>query len=256
MQVIAHRGARRLAVENTLQALRIGLLEGADGVEFDVQLSKDGEPVLFHDTSLARCAGDDRDLADVPWRELRKLRLTDEFGHTGRIAHLDEALELLDGEPAVINAELKVARPQLALALAEAVAQTLSPALGDWQVSSFSRPALVRFANAATGCPLAPLVHVEPEWHWSRLTAATDLALKTELARAASQLGARFAAIHVHGHAVNERLLERWHAAGLLVRAWVVNEPDDWSHAHEAGVDAVITDDPTGAVAHLRGRQE
>ena len=54
---IGHRGASALAPENTLAGLLAGVQAGADGVEFDVQRTKDGHLVLFHDDNLARITG-------------------------------------------------------------------------------------------------------------------------------------------------------------------------------------------------------
>lgn len=52
--IIAHRGASHCCPENTLRAFDAGLAEGADGLEFDVQLSRDGVPVIYHDDTLTR----------------------------------------------------------------------------------------------------------------------------------------------------------------------------------------------------------
>src|SRR5438270_9075286 len=54
--IIAHRGASAEAPENTLAAFQMALDAGADGVEFDVQLAKDGVPVVIHDANLRRTA--------------------------------------------------------------------------------------------------------------------------------------------------------------------------------------------------------
>src|ERR1044071_4382596 len=55
--VIAHRGASAHAPENTLAAFRRALEVGADGVEFDVRLSRDGVPAVIHDSTLERTGG-------------------------------------------------------------------------------------------------------------------------------------------------------------------------------------------------------
>ena len=53
--VFAHRGGRALGPENTLAGLDLGMAAGADGLEFDVRVSRDGVPVLHHDPDLDRC---------------------------------------------------------------------------------------------------------------------------------------------------------------------------------------------------------
>jgi glycerophosphoryl diester phosphodiesterase len=75
VEIIAHRGASFDAPENTLAALRLAWQQGADAVEFDVFLSKDGQIVLLHDKDLKRTAGDSRNVADLTLAELRKLEV-------------------------------------------------------------------------------------------------------------------------------------------------------------------------------------
>jgi glycerophosphoryl diester phosphodiesterase len=71
--ILGHRGAEALAPENTWAAIQAGVEAGADLLELDVQLSADGEVVLFHDFTLAPKRGDPRWVRDVPWAELRAL---------------------------------------------------------------------------------------------------------------------------------------------------------------------------------------
>ena len=115
--VLAHRGDSSHAPENTIEAAKLGLDSGADGWEFDVRVTKDGVPIVFHDVSLARTtdvalrfAGDSRQtqgflLADFLWEEVRSLdagswfvdaeggpRSAVEFGTLGRLAEFDRVL--------------------------------------------------------------------------------------------------------------------------------------------------------------------
>ena len=68
-KVWAHRGASAYAPENTLEAFLLAAEQGADGVELDVQLTKDGIPVVFHDWDLKRAAGVDRKIRDCTFEE-------------------------------------------------------------------------------------------------------------------------------------------------------------------------------------------
>ena len=70
--IIAHRGASAHAPENTLAAFRRAVEAGADGIELDVRLARDGVAVVFHDSSLKRTAGRDDKLAHYTSSELRK----------------------------------------------------------------------------------------------------------------------------------------------------------------------------------------
>ena len=63
--IIGHRGASAVAPENTLAAFREAVAVGADGIEFDVRLTRDGVPVVIHDRDLRRTGGLPHRIADV-----------------------------------------------------------------------------------------------------------------------------------------------------------------------------------------------
>ncbi len=244
MRVVGHRGARWRALENTVEALRIAYEDGADGVEFDVQVSADGELVLFHDDALAPMAGSPGRVADWPWRELRRLTVTDRHGHRGRICHFQQALELLLQRGGLRNLELKVvgdAGPRLV----ERVVRAIAPCATDgWVISSFDREALVRFAAVGLGFEVAALV--EPEPCDFLALAADDGRADEAIERLREPLGATWRAIHPNHGQIAASRADRWRDAGLLLRPWTVNGANDWTRVREAGVDAAITDDPAG----------
>ena len=68
--IIAHRGSSAVAPENTLAAFNRALADGADGIELDVRLSRDGVPVVIHDATLKRTSGSARAVADMTAFEL------------------------------------------------------------------------------------------------------------------------------------------------------------------------------------------
>lgn len=250
MQVIAHRGARLLAVENTIDALRVAWQEGADAVEVDVQLTSDGELVVFHDGSLRRWSGDDTPISRCRWRDLRGVNLRDENGHTGNILHFDELLEHLQSAPGWCNIELKVDFDAEGHQerLAETVAQALDTAdeVPGCAVSSFSKIALVRFAQACPHVPVAPLIDEAPDAPWSFLAAVTHPGWAGEIGATQAILGDRWDAVHPHGRVVGQAQLQAWADLKLEVRPWVVNGPKHWQLCVVADVSGAITDDPGG----------
>ena len=69
--VIAHRGWHKFHIENTLEAFKAAYDEGCDMVEFDVQLSRDGIPFVFHDDDGGRLAGRKAAVYDVDWKDIK-----------------------------------------------------------------------------------------------------------------------------------------------------------------------------------------
>lgn len=78
-QVFAHRGASGSHFENTMGAFRAAVKQGADGIELDVQQTKDGTLVVIHDDRLSRVAGVERQISDITSEELRHIKV----GKTG-----------------------------------------------------------------------------------------------------------------------------------------------------------------------------
>lgn len=110
-KIIAHRGLTSEHLENTISALKAsfdGLPEGADGVEFDVQLSKDLVPIVFHDRELERLTGIKANIDDKTAEELAaiKQRNTLKYSLTYDISTLDDVLQALPNDK-LINVELK-----------------------------------------------------------------------------------------------------------------------------------------------------
>lgn len=247
MRVIGHRGAPLLAVENSLQSLQIAVDQGADGVEFDVQLSADGEPVVFHDRDLLRLCGVARDVSTCRWRELRTLSQRTRDLQAQPIAHLDEVLGWWATQPGLANLELKCeARADLRSVqrFAHVVARRVQGLAGrDLVVSSFDRAVLAEFAAVQPGVRRAALVENDRTCAWWPLAQpGSDAA---QLRACAADLVAQ---VHVDQRLLSDAHLATWHAAQWPVWAWTLAQPRDadrllpWAHA--GGLDAVITDDP------------
>lgn len=103
MYVIGHRGfPHRNATENTVEALQRSLDMGADGIEFDLRLSRDQEMVLVHDVNLSRIAGDGHTVMELSADELGQIPLR----HGGHIPTLQEITATIHA-PAVLDIEVK-----------------------------------------------------------------------------------------------------------------------------------------------------
>jgi glycerophosphoryl diester phosphodiesterase len=106
--VLAHRGASAHAPENTLAAFRLASEHGADGIELDAKLSRDGEVVVFHDLTLERTTGMQGRVKKLTFAELRKLEAGSHKAEKYRgelIPTLDEVFETV-GKQLYVNVEL------------------------------------------------------------------------------------------------------------------------------------------------------
>lgn len=91
-KVVAHRGYAAVALENTLASLEAAAEAGADMVEMDIQETKDGQFVVYHDKTLRRLAGDSRVIGDMTLEELTEVTLSD-GRHTERLPSFDEYVD-------------------------------------------------------------------------------------------------------------------------------------------------------------------
>lgn len=109
MQIWAHRGASGYAPENTLEAFDLAIKQGADGIELDVQVSRDGELVVIHDERIDRVSNGNGWVKDFTLAELKKFyfnKTKPEYKKT-RVATLKDVYALLKETNVMINVELK-----------------------------------------------------------------------------------------------------------------------------------------------------
>lgn len=112
MIVYAHRGFSGMYPENTMLAFQKALEAGADGVELDVHLSKDGELMIIHDEALARTTGKEGLVSDYTRSELEKIQAskTKDDAYQVTIPSFEEYCAFAKENPMVTNIEIKTNR--------------------------------------------------------------------------------------------------------------------------------------------------
>lgn len=219
--IIGHRGASADAPENTLAAFALALEQNADGIEFDVQLSADGVPVVIHDSTVDRTTDGEGRVADLSLAELR--RLTIPGGHA--IPTLDEVFRMF-GRDTLYNVELKglaVHDGGLAAAVADEIDkhQVAERVI----ISSFS-PFFVRAARQHL--PRAvPVAHLRER----RSTRLFHRVVHAE-------------ADHPLHTLVDESLMQWARRKGLRVNVWTVDDPAEAQRLLRLGVHGIITNRP------------
>ena len=229
--IIGHRGDRSLAPENTMPALELAMDELAY-VETDVRLTRDGVPVLFHDTGLERVAGrvgriEDLDLANVRRLDVGAWYSSDWAGE--RVPTLDAFLTALaerDGARALV--ELKAAwKPQEVRRVLDLVERH---GLRDRVVlQSFSIETLQSVQRVAPTIPRIMLIRELPA---DPVPLAEQLGIIGFGTTAASVTAAPAA-------------VDLAHAAGIAVLCYTLNTQDTWEQVSALGVDGIITDQPS-----------
>ncbi len=230
-RIVAHRGASRVAPENTLAAFRLAPRLGSRWLEFDVSLLGDGTPVLHHDATLERCTDATGRLDRLTAADLAGIDAGSWFGaqYTGEpLATLVQALDLIGELDLSANLEMKPHNTT-----PESLARAVVKALGSrpWArdrivVSSYGLGALAALRRLMPDQPLAVL-YKNPPADWPEALAA---------------LGA--CSLHIRHERLTREILSRARAHGVHVRVYVINEPPRMEPFRAAGLAGVITDHP------------
>jgi glycerophosphoryl diester phosphodiesterase len=246
--VAAHRGGALLWPENSLLAFRKAVELGAEYLELDVHLSRDGEVVVIHDPTLDRTTTGVGRVRDQTLADLRGLRLRDRTG-----APTDEAVPTLD-EVARIAA---AGRRQLLLEVKVDADRARYPGIEEKVLAVLDRHGL---AGAAVVMAFERetwrrVRELRPEIRAGALYSArslerqgTTLVTEMEEVRAA---GVAF--LGLHDLLITPEVVARARRAGVTLGAWTVNEAEAIRRVVELGVGIVISDRPDLA-RELRGR--
>jgi glycerophosphoryl diester phosphodiesterase len=231
---IGHRGAAGEAPENTLASFDLALSQGADGIEFDVQLSSDAIPVVIHDARLTRTTSGSGWVHEHRASTLRRLDAGSWFNRRhrsrareryagARIPLLVELLHWVKATQCLAFIEIKDFRP----GATPRILQEIDKA-GIWH--------LVRIFSF----DLTTLEQVKELKHGARL--GLDFSGRLMPLRRALALGAE--AVVPHWSIASKRLIRKAHREGLKVFPWTVNYPLHMKRKIQDGVDGIITNYP------------
>jgi glycerophosphoryl diester phosphodiesterase len=226
--VLGHRGARRRAPENTMAAFELAMREGADGVELDVRLDREGDVVVIHDRDLARVTGnrDCRRLEDVTRFDLAGV----DVGSGERVPRLVDVLTWARERDARVNVELKRdVRHRVRLVWEVCRLVRAEPDAAERLVMSSFDPQLV-----AAVARLLP--HVVVGWLVESPRRVPGRSFSERLVGAT--------ALHPQASLVAPPVIAPWRAERLPVNVWTVNDPDEARRLDALGVDTLISDVP------------
>lgn len=228
--VVAHRGAGKLAPENTLAAMRLGASLGQTMFEFDVKLTSDGKPILMHDALLDRTTNGKGLASACTLAEIAQLDagswLAPEWAGEP-VPTLTNLMRWLLARGLMANIEIKPTPGQeaqtgaaVAIAAAHAWQDTAVPPL----LSSFAEGALEAAMKAVPQLPRALLLHRLPDDWLARLRRLECVALDA------------------HHEALSPQVVSEARDAGFRVLTYTVNDPARAALLRDWGVDVVITD--------------
>jgi glycerophosphoryl diester phosphodiesterase len=239
-KIIGHRGGAAGFPENTLVAFKKAVELGADGVEFDVQLTKDGEVVVIHDELIDRTMTGSGLVKEHTLKELRQMSAGEFFSpdfKSEKIPTLAEVLEVVQ-DLEVINIELKnyLPYPKLEEKVLKLVDQF--EIREKVIISSFNHYSLQKIKKLQPEIRTGALL-------MAKIINPADYAFKRA-----------FNALHLHFLTADQEIIDKSHFMGMQVNVYTVNFPESVIELLEKGVDMIMTDDLEMAIELKDEKQE
>jgi glycerophosphoryl diester phosphodiesterase len=245
LQKVAHRGGSALAPENTLAAFRHALALSADAIELDVQMSRDGHAIVFHDETVERLTDGRGNVLDLDLAALQALNAAAHFAggwlQPERIPTLREALDLAHAGGINVYIEIKPSKRDDVYGrypgIAEAVTREVLAAdmLEQVLIMSFDWEVLPQVKMLAPGAQTGALVS-DDVWNPRSANALSELVKRVK------PLQCEW--INLDYDLFTPEMPEFFHANGYQLGIWTVNDEAGLQRLARAGVDSLTTDRP------------
>ena len=231
MLIFAHRGASAFAPENTMAAFLLAIEKGSKAIEFDVQLTKDEQVVIFHDFTLKRIVGEKGYIKDYTLEELKKFDIGVWYGEdfaNERIITLEDILITIP-KGIILNVEIKNLIEHQEL-VSKKVVELINKyeRKDDVIISAFDHEVLRHVYKLDKDIKVGLLIYaniLEP-WNYAAL----------------NNIG--IYSIHPTEEYVDKKFIEKAHGKGLKVLSYTVNSSERAKELMEMGIDGIFSDNP------------
>ena len=235
MLIYAHRGARGYAPENTMTAFRQAIACNADGIELDVQLTKDRQLVICHDHNINRTSNGSGWIKDFTLVELKALDFGSWFNPTftgESIPTFDEFFAWYVTTSLLLNIEIKNG-PVIYEGIEELLIDSMKSSIAnDFElyhriiISSFYHPSLVKIKELDRQLKTGVLFDDRP----------------VNVLHYIEQTGADY--LHPHWHYLERNWIEAAHEAGIGVNSYTINTQEEFDFSSVTSIDGIFSDYP------------
>ena len=241
--IIGHRGGAGMAVENTLQCIEKGIQTGADMIEVDVHMTKDGELVVCHDQTIDRTTNGTGRIAEMTLAEIKKFNIVDTEGNTikEKIPTLNEVLEQINGKCKLLI-EIKRTHNLYLGIEAKLLSVIKNHNASEWTViQSFNDTVLKTLHTLDKTVRLEKLIVFKFQW----LPIIFDGTFTTFNLKKYHYISS----FNFHYRAVTSSLIQELHTHGKEIKIWTLEEPNKQSLPP---VDGIITNRPDLWVSFIK----
>lgn len=245
--IVGHRGAAGHAPENTMASFRKAIELGADWIELDVHLSKDGQLMVMHDPTVDRTTNGTGTIGDMTYDEIRALDAGSWFGESfkgEKVPALADVIREINGQVKLLI-ELKWPEEGRYENLGAMVADEIHKYGADkWCIiQSFESAYLTDAAAQAKDIPLQKLMVTKTSLFFMPIYQDRSFHLGS------FEPGNQISSVNYFHKALTRSLIEAHHAVGKMVIPYTLNSKTDMVKALGMGVDGVITDFPDVALS-------
>lgn len=219
---IAHRGFTKSFLENTLEAFGAAIAGNFEAIELDIQFSKDGHPIVFHDENLSRLTADFAEINDLTLPQLKELRIDKVYS----IPTLAEVLEFV-GANVIVIVEIK--NPKAVLEVVKQFEKSIkedSWSYNHFIISSFDWTVLTGVALLNSQIKLGVLTEDELE---KAVAFAENIKANC---------------IFPHFSLLNAEICEEISRKNIKIYPWTVNEIEDIQRMKTLKINGIISDFP------------
>lgn len=229
----AHRGASEYTPENTFLAFYTGMYMEANGIETDVQMTKDGILVLFHDDTILRLTGESGAIQDYTLEELRRFTFT-KNGLLDKIVTFEDFLKQFAFRDITFAIEIKQA------GIEKEIADMMRKydVCGKSVVTSFMFESLKEIKEYAPEIRVGWLKHGVDDQDIEKLKAIGG----EEICPIVAEL--------------TPDRVEKWHHEGLNVRAWGVKNEEDMKYVYDCMADGMTCNFPDKLTAYIKAQRK
>jgi len=247
VDIIAHRGASADAPENTLAAMQLAWEQGADAIELDLWLSKDGRPIVFHDADTHRFEAPAQNISSLTLIEAQRLDVGTWKGPRFRGERIPTLESILATIPLSRRAVLEIkCGPEIVPELHHVIHDS-GRAPGQFVIISFNLEALTASKKA-----WPEIEHFSLHERRPLATMSAGPELPSLIARAKAD---GFDGLNLQFRwPITKDFVSEVKAAGLKLFVWTVDDPAMANHLAEAGVDGLTTNRPLWLREQLAAR--
>lgn len=238
MIILGHRGALGYAPQNTMASFKKAVEQQCDGVETDVQLTKDNELVIFHDWDVSYNTNGEGLIKDLSLDYIKTLDAGGGFEgkYAGeRVPTLEEVLDFLP-RSMILNIEIKSMADDIR-GIEEKVISMLEKKdrIKNTVISSFNHDVLKRIRNISRDVEIALLY----------------IAYLSNPIEYMDNNGFNIYSCHPKIEYVNKEMIRLFHERNVKVIPWIINDPESIKKCLEYGADGITTDSPLKTKEYL-----